>query len=536
MSGSSDPPPPARQTGEPGAVAGGPHAATGGFVRLTNLQALRAAAAFLVLIAHCATEIRVHRRDVPLSVVDALHLGSIGVAVFFAISGYLMAILVRSTSPQVFLLHRIARIYPIFLIVAAAYIALGAAIGLDVRRDWLGLTLVPAGRRGYTIGVEWTLLYETSFYVILFIVSVVGLARRVELVAGLWLAAIAAAYLAGSAASEPTLFPRLHYVPFSSITGAFVLGLLAPAAIARRLVPARLCLAALAIWVVAVAWSGRVDELAVVAIAPVALALAVQLPQVSERTWPGAGLSALGNWSYALYLVHMPAIMAVLRFTPREWPVAAHFVLCAGAAIAASAAFGSLDIALYRRLRRVVDRLSARRAALAAGAFALAYLGIGTTIGAQIEIDERDAARAREAVSGALVEARRSGVDLPRAIEVKGRMLPPSVAAKVDKALAIPIDLIEVAGWAVDLDAPDARFHLAIVCDGRIAAMASPTRLRPDVAAGLSRPDLRRRRIGFSLIFSASACPKGAPLSPVFVDPAYRLLAAPPVTPAAPAE
>ena len=534
MTRPSDP----RRPGEAGtgSIARGSRPGIPGAVRLTDLQALRAAAAFLVLIAHCATEIRVHRRDLPLSIVDTLHLGSIGVAVFFAISGYLMAILVRSTSPQVFLLHRIVRIYPIFLIVAAAYIALGAAIGLDVRRDWLGLTLIPAGRRGYTIGVEWTLLYETSFYVILFVVCVVGLARRVELVAGLWLAAIAAAYLAGSAASEPTLFPRLHYVPFSSITGAFVLGLLAPAAIARRLVPVRLCLAALAVWLVVVGWSGRVGELAVVAIAPILLALAVQLRQVSERSWPGAGVSALGNWSYALYLVHMPAIMAVLRFTPREWPVAAHFVLCAGAAIAASAAFGSLDIALYRRLRRIVDRLSARRAALAAGAFALTYLGMGTTIGAQIETDERDAARARAAVSSALAEARRGGVDLLRAIEAAGRAAPPSVAAKVDKALAIPIDLVEVAGWAVDRAAPDARFHLAIVCDGRIAAMAIPTRLRPDVAAGLSRPDLRRRRIGFSLIVPASACPKGAPLSPVFVDGAYRLLAAPPVAPAILAE
>ena len=165
-----------------------------------------------------------------------------------------------------------------------------------------------------------------------------------------------------------------------------------------------------------------------------------------------------------------------------------------------------------------------------------AFCALGTTIGAQIETDERDAARARAAVSSALAEARRSGLDLPRAIEAAGRTAPPSVAAKVDKALAIPIDLVEVAGWAVDRAAPDARFHLAIVCDGRIAAMAIPTRLRPDVAAGLSRPDLRRRRIGFSLIVPASACPKGAPLSPVFVDGAYRLLAAPPVAPAILAE
>ena len=517
-------------------VPSGGAAGTAGAVRLTNLQALRAVAAFFVLIAHCATEIRVHRRDLPLSFVDAWHLGTIGVAIFFAISGYLMAILVRSTSPQAFLLHRIVRIYPIFLVVVAAYIALGAAIGLDVRRDWLALTLVPAGQRGYTIGVEWTLLYETSFYVILFVVAVLGFARRVEWVAGLWLAAIVAASLAGSAASEPTLFPRLHYVPFSSITGAFVLGLLAPAAIARGLVPLSVCLAALAVWLVAVAWSGMVGEVAIVTLAPIALLLAVQLPQLSERTWSGAVLSSLGNWSYALYLVHMPAIMAVLRFTPREWPVATHFVLCAGAAIAASAAFGSLDIALYRRLRRIVDRLSARRAALAAGAFALAYLGIGGVVGARIETDERDAARARAALSSALAEAKRGGIDLPRAIEAMGRATPASVSAKVDKALAIPIRLVEVAGWAVDLAAPGARFHLAIVCDGRIATMASPTRLRPDVAAALSRPDLRRRRLGFSVIVPDGACPQGAPLSPVFIDPAYRLLAAPPVTPRALAE
>ena len=72
---------------------------------------------------------------------------------------------------------------------------------------------------------------------------------------------------------------------------------------------------------------------------------------VSRLRVSAPGLAKLGDWSYALYLCHLPAFLLALKLAPGA-------ELLAGllGALGAAAAFGTLDVWLYARLRSAADR------------------------------------------------------------------------------------------------------------------------------------------------------------------------------------
>src|SRR5262249_12379874 len=95
--------------------------------------------------------------------------GVLGVTVFFAISGMLMAGIVPRTGPWRFLSHRVVRIYPLYLVLVATWVVVAQTLGAQrVGFHLLSLTLAPVGHRYYYLGPEWTLVYECSYYVALF--------------------------------------------------------------------------------------------------------------------------------------------------------------------------------------------------------------------------------------------------------------------------------------------------------------------------------------------------------------------------------
>ena len=101
--------------------------------RNRNLQWLRAFAALSVVLYHASVYLdRFVGDDRFLRLFDG-RFGLLGVAIFFAISGYLMAEILPRTDPWSFLTHRIVRIYPIFLIV------LGILLGRAVSGNWIDM-------------------------------------------------------------------------------------------------------------------------------------------------------------------------------------------------------------------------------------------------------------------------------------------------------------------------------------------------------------------------------------------------------------
>ena len=132
--------------------------------RIEHLDWLRALAAGLVLVGHCAN---------PL-----VRGGAIGVCVFFVLSGYLItSILLRDgmfTGENIakFIVRRIARIYPLYVVQIALAVLVYRlfqadkfSAAVEAVPGLLSFTSAPSEWFGYAFGVLWTLRIEFWFYV-----------------------------------------------------------------------------------------------------------------------------------------------------------------------------------------------------------------------------------------------------------------------------------------------------------------------------------------------------------------------------------
>ena len=267
--------------------------------------------------------------------------GFLGVAVFFAISGMLMASILPRTEPWRFLSHRTVRIYPLYLLLVLIWAVIGPATGAQkVAFHLLTLTLAPAGNRPVFLGPEWTLIYECSYYVALFALALARLQKHLAPIACVWLVAIAAAqFLPGWDAMAMPVGPAILFkVPSAAFAG----GLLVPT-LARR---APIGLSVVAIAAYFFFWPETLSARYWVAGAAATLIVL----DVSRIHVPAPGLTTVGDWSYALYLCHIPAFVVALKLAPNAPLAAALF-----GAFGAAAIFGTLDVWLYAQLKTQVD-------------------------------------------------------------------------------------------------------------------------------------------------------------------------------------
>lgn len=490
--------------------------------RITNLQILRAVAALSVALHHAGALLSATRGDDRFLHLFNYNLGAFGVALFFAMSGFLMAHLIRSTEPARFLAHRVVRLYPIFVVVAVLLHLLPILPETPALR-LLTLSLIPVGPHTYMLGVEWSLLYELTFYVVLYGLAVLGLARRIEAVAAIWLLVIAVASLTGANTGVSVFQPRFPVMLLSEVNVAFAAGLLLPAAIRRGLLPRGLAAAAIPASIAALAW-GVEARWPTGLLAALVAAAAVQLPQLSaDKAGPLRGMVRLGDWSYALYLVHMPLMFALVKAAPASTPNGVLFGGSIALSLAATLALGPLDTWLYRRVRAGVDRLPRRPLAVASLGLAALYLGVAgfqaVRVGRAEAVD--DVARAAIARLPPALLADSDALQAGLA-EGPGRA-PATFVSGIDRVDRLPTGQSLVVGWAADLTRTGEESRLVLVCSGRIVSVARPERYRPDVAARLGNRDLRRHRIGYTAALEPGACPEaGMPLF-VFVDAAGRL-------------
>ena len=104
--------------------------------------------------------------------------GAAGVDIFFVVSGFIMVVttMKRDMAPGEFLLHRIARIVPVYWVVTILLFAIVMygfkPVGImRMQPDWLAKSLlfIPFDRDGRVepiISVGWTLNYEMFFYLL----------------------------------------------------------------------------------------------------------------------------------------------------------------------------------------------------------------------------------------------------------------------------------------------------------------------------------------------------------------------------------
>jgi exopolysaccharide production protein ExoZ len=294
--------------------------------KLLTLQVARGVAANLVVISH-------------LSVVDAKYAGGAiphfafygiaGVDLFFVLSGFVMvAIAGRDISAEQFLWRRAVRIYPTYwlvsLVVLGVSLVFPAIVNSSIQgpiSTWRSLLLIPQETLPL-LAVGWTLIHEMYFYLVFALI----LFLRVPVLSGLamWCAILvlcAVLMPLSYIATSPALL-----VLTSPLTAEFMIG--AVAGVLYRNGAAR--------WALSAGTAGLLAIAVAIVFAAPALSLvrnthldawrvflfgvpaglivyALAAWELRTTPQPPSILVALGDWSYATYLVHVLVLSALGR-------------------------------------------------------------------------------------------------------------------------------------------------------------------------------------------------------------------------------
>ena len=279
---------------------------------------------------------------------------------FFSISGFIMAFLI-DIGYKNFLPRRLLRIYPTYwcgvaIAVLVSYLLWDKTPGTSL---FASASLLPLGPVDLPLRVEWTLIYEIAYYVIISPFTLPRLRRYFVPFLGLWAAAVLIAYFA-CGMREAYVFPTWRTILFSGfnlyfITGALVYHLQKKTAALHWSWSASALLLSCAV-AVGVAWNrpfGVIKSMS--EIIPWSLCTAVSLFAVVklEDKWRHPLIEAIanfGDYAYAYYLIHAVILSAFFSILVYKlgWPLnnATAFLGLAVVAVLGYF-FGRLDMLLH---------------------------------------------------------------------------------------------------------------------------------------------------------------------------------------------
>jgi peptidoglycan/LPS O-acetylase OafA/YrhL len=341
-------------------------------MRFHNLQLLRVAAAVGVVAFHLG----VHGGILGTNSLDWLRTGPwafFPVPVFFALSGFVLTHALQSAPRGRFLFGRFLRLYPGYWLAVlfglailrfAVWPPLQAAGARFSTTAWL---LAPLGAdNGFYVlgGVEWSLIYEVFLSLALTAFSLLGIRRGLPWGIAVWIAVLLTktAFWPNFATAP---FPHWSTIFLSAYSLPFLLGVMAYylREVGRRwrwvVFAATLGFAALG--APKLGYSRELTWCAWGAIGALAVWFAVQVKQV-RATHP---LARLGDYTYGLYLVHVPVLLAVYyRAVLRRWemPPEQVAILAGGLALVVGFAFGKAESTLHGLLRPLAKWNPSRRA------------------------------------------------------------------------------------------------------------------------------------------------------------------------------
>ncbi|SDC38808.1 Peptidoglycan/LPS O-acetylase OafA/YrhL, contains acyltransferase and SGNH-hydrolase domains [Bradyrhizobium brasilense] len=265
--------------------------------RLPGLQIARAVAALSIVYFHSWVALTRFPPETSHPIPFLRDHGSFGVDLFFAISGFVICLVVSraSFSTPAFLVKRIFRLYPLWLLTLTSFAMLAMAWRGMVREQdtfayflWSASLLPTEHFPFYDIG--WSLQHEMAFYLIAAAIvprlGVVGLVCLLAAAAALNQALELPWYLAN--------FPR-YYPDFLAGCLAF----LARPHLARFGAATPLAIGGVLAWIL-------LYNMAQSQLMPIALFfLIIGFVNVKDRkSWAMATGSAIGDASYSIYLIH----------------------------------------------------------------------------------------------------------------------------------------------------------------------------------------------------------------------------------------
>ena len=307
----------------------------------TNLRAMegmRGFAVALVFLTHFCTLIGPSIASAPVldRFAHAVHaIGNTGVDLFFVLSGYLIykTLVTREQGFGSFMMRRIRRIYPTFLVVFAVYFVLSFVFPHESSIPANGTLAYVAANLLLLPGlfpikpmitVAWSLSYEMFFYLCLpLVVTLLQLRRRSNLQRICFVAAVAVALAAWSAVSD---VGHIRMIMFMS-------GMLIHDAIASRQVRAPSGMVAAAALMIGLAGSllpvtGQVK----IGLLFASLFLFCMHCFLRPQSWLARAfcwtpMRWLGNMSYSYYLLHGLTLKALFMFVPHLPALAGHALL-----------------------------------------------------------------------------------------------------------------------------------------------------------------------------------------------------------------
>ncbi len=322
--------------------------------RSQGLQIARAVAATSVFIHHFVwysqSFFGFHVTGVPI-------LGTCGVVIFFVLSGYLMTgSLIRGD--QTFLANRVLRIYPSFLI--AAFVVMGTKILLwgglgPVSHVTEALTLLPFGNVSYPLFVEWSLVFEVCFYLL---IAFTLFWRRLRLhvfvlILFVWILIIALR-------EEQSEILNVGFKVFTSswciaLIAGSVLKLVLYAKIIKPFSTSKSQIFGTLLGILATITSFYVfdfnSNLYLLALSLSSCLCILSLIEATSRSF----LVQIGNYSYGIYLLHVPLITILMSLMSQHlsWNKWISISLTLIISALTSHLFGLFDFYLYRYLRRL---------------------------------------------------------------------------------------------------------------------------------------------------------------------------------------
>lgn len=309
-------------------VTGAVHERQGG--RLALLDCLRFVAAMAVVLFHYTGRDSVAWAESVRTVFPTISrftlYGGYGPYLFFMISGFVVLMSAWGRSVPSFVASRIGRLFPAYWF-AVVFTAGVLLLDRDLTPFWgeagfsgvaLNLTMLQSAFGvGHVDGVFWTLWVELKFYVLVAVLTHVGLTtRRVLALCVAWPVLGAVAAQTGTAWAVALLEPT--YAPFFCIGVAVYLvhrngwSLLTALALALNYLAALWTSTTYYVqWSIDVAGAGVSRRgIAVLLTACVVALLLVTLTRLSRVSW--RWLSLLGALTYPLYLVHeVPGWMVI---------------------------------------------------------------------------------------------------------------------------------------------------------------------------------------------------------------------------------
>lgn len=327
--------------------------------RLIGVQLLRLFAALLVVVQHAR-----YYTSLAYGVDDtaffSLLLGETGVFIFFVISGYVIGRQV-GISPARFATHRMLRIYPAHfaaLMFATLLLLAVGTIGLtDIKLD-LSMLLLPIGAlQGWSRVPYWTLIFEVYFYAVAFIMMLGG-HQLFDAGLSIWAAALVAVSVA--VPFVPNAMPNAEGL----VTSLWALLFIGGAALARAHAGNSLPLALIVMCAFAAAYKLPAPGLSRILACTAATMAVIHVAVEAERRLADSPffrrLAASGDWSYGLYLIHAPVLVACCALLPvAVVPHSVGWMLVLAIAVLVGLSVGRLEHGFYARiLRPLADRLA----------------------------------------------------------------------------------------------------------------------------------------------------------------------------------